>query len=246
MNRPDIDLRRDDFLLGDLRNLEQLAKLEHPERDQVRLYAATVRRLLLDGELGAAVGRRGLPLEFTVPDSQPLVRSARGNHIAQFYLMGMKGYGHLTAFMSPGPNGYDSDADEFNPDGVVDLNLKEFLRQEVAFCGSEFLTRYDAITYVANKVAGGHYDTSSIGRLNESKMRALGELMDCFRIRAEGSSLLLDTGRRTTNTEPGGFKYEPGYIGGVFLELLACVTYILENECVHVLRRTIERDLLHH
>jgi len=41
--------------------------------------------------------------------------------------------------MSPERNGYDAAADEFDPDKVVHLNLTEFLRQEVAFFGSEFL-----------------------------------------------------------------------------------------------------------
>lgn len=243
MPRPDIDLRRDDFLLGDFRNLDRLARVEHPGRDQVRLHAATVRRLLLEGELGAAASRRGLPLKFAVPDSQPLVRSASGGHVAQFCLMGMAGYGNLTAFMSPGPGGYDSTAEEFDPNNVVHLNLAEFLRQEVAFCTGVFLSRHDVIAYVANKVAGVHYDTSPTGRLTESKMRALGELMDRFQIRTEGGSLLLYSGRRAANTEPMGIRYEPDSIGGVFLELLACVTYILESECVLVLRRSIERDL---
>ncbi|WP_038456309.1 hypothetical protein [Paraburkholderia xenovorans] len=148
--------------------------------------------------------------------------------------------------MSPGPGGYDSIAEEFDPNNVVRLNLAKFLGQQVAFCTGVFLTRHDVIAYVANKVAGVHYDTSTTGRLDEAKMRALGELMDRFHIRAEGGSLLLYSGPRTAKTEPTGFRYEPDSIGGVFLELLACVTYILESECVLVLRRSIERDLLRH
>jgi hypothetical protein len=52
------DLSRDAVLFGDLRNLTKLKETQDPTEDDVRTHSAAVRRLLLDGELPAAVGRR--------------------------------------------------------------------------------------------------------------------------------------------------------------------------------------------
>ena len=245
MVRPTIDLERDDFVLGDLRNIEKLLKMERPGRDQIRLYAATIRRLLLEGELEAATGRRGIRLEFRVPDTRALVGSAKGGHIAFFSLLGMTSYGELTAAMSPGPNGFDEAADRFDPDNdVVTLKVPGFIKQVVEFFDGQFLTRSDIITYVANKVGGVHYDPRPKRHLTEDKIRALDGLRNSARIGIEGRSLLIHTPPRGTDAEAPVLGYESNFVGMVFLELLACASHILESQSVQLLRQAIKSDLL--
>ncbi len=77
LTRPnDLDLKRDAVIFGDLRNIAKLKDIQSLTEDDVRLHAAAVRRLLLEGQLAAAARRRRLPLYFYPADSNPLVRSA--------------------------------------------------------------------------------------------------------------------------------------------------------------------------
>jgi hypothetical protein len=90
---PGPDLERDAVLFGDLRNLAKLKEIQNPTEDDVRGHAAAVRRLLLDGELPAAAGRRKLPLKFHPADSNPLMRAARNERVIAFSLLGVAVFG---------------------------------------------------------------------------------------------------------------------------------------------------------
>lgn len=119
------DLPRDAVLFGDLRNLTKLKEIRDPTEDDVRAHSAAVRRLLLDGELPAAAGRRKLPLLFHPADSNPLLIAARNKHAAAFCLWGVSVFGiHFAGLaISSGDQGF---GEIFEPLSHVPLKLDSF------------------------------------------------------------------------------------------------------------------------
>ncbi|TAL73939.1 MAG: hypothetical protein EPN79_01100 [Burkholderiaceae bacterium] len=187
MASPQIDLDRDQILLGDLSNFARLRNIANPTQDEVRLHAAAVRKLLLDGVLPAAAGSRRMPVAFHVPDSLPLVRAARNNHVVGFNLAGLEVFGIEIAGGAIS-RGTVAAAKDFNPSRLIPLKLDSFLKQTVAFSGGELLSRHDVIVYVANKVGGVHYDPKASNAMPQSKIRALGQLRRSLRMGIHGST----------------------------------------------------------
>ena len=237
-----IDLNRDQTILGDLRNFARLRDIRNPSQDEIRLHASAVRRLLLDGVLDAATGSRKMALTFRVPDAIPLERAARNERLVMYVLGGVEAFGifarHGALWVGPSA--------PFDVGAVsdVELNLKSFLRQPVAFCSGTTLTRHEVIKYVANKAGGVHFDRTADKVLTDTKLTALG------RLRRSVKMGVID-GMPTINMVPPGweqdqsehFRYEPEYIDAVYLEFLASLQFILDSEAVQNLRRAIEADL---
>lgn len=237
-----VDLNRDQTILGDLRNFTRLREIVNPSQDEVRLHAAAVRRLLLDGVLAAAAGSRKIALTFKVPDAMPLVRAARNDRLVMYTLGGMEVFGifarHGALWVGPSAHADGSEIRDVN------LKLDSFLRQPVAFCSGTTLTRHDVIVYVANKAGGVHYDPKETAAMPNEKLVAFG------RLRRNAKMGIVD-GVTTINMTPPGweedqsdhFRYEPEYIDAVYLEFLAALQFILDSEPVQDLREAIEGDL---
>jgi hypothetical protein len=253
------DLGRDAVLFGDLRNLSKLKELQGPTEDDVRVHSAAVRRLLLDGELPAAVGRRRLPLFFHPADSIPLVRAARNNRVAAFCLLGVEVFGVRFAGVAIN-RGRQTLGDSLNPEARVALKLDSFLKQTVAMSPplistnsinsqkelkpSVLLTRHDILSYVTNKLGGVHYDLRPKGNLSEQKIHGLGRMRSGFHI---GLSEGLPTIGFNPNTfeedQSSTFTYEPEKIDAVYLEFIAAIELILSSPEVRALRTAISKDL---
>lgn len=169
-----LDLNRDQTILGDLRNFARLQEIQNPSQDEVRLHAAAVRRLLLDGVLAAAAGSREMALTFKVPDAMAFVRAARNERLVMYTLGGMEVFGIIARHgaLWVGPTAA-SDGSEI---GDVDLKLDSFLKQPVAYCSRIMLTRHDVIVYVANKAGGVHYDPKETLAMPKEKLAAFGRL----------------------------------------------------------------------
>ena len=179
---PPPDLDRDAVLFGDLRNLAKLKDIQNPTEDDVRVHAAAVRRLLLDGELPASAGRRRLPLLVFPADSNPLVRAARNSRASAFCLWGVEVFGMHFSGVSLKAGNLPLNED-FHPDNRVALKLDSFLKQTVAMSPPLIqnsyaqpsreisprllLTRHDVLLYIANKIGGVHYDLAPKGHLTE-------------------------------------------------------------------------------
>ena len=253
------DLERGEILFGDLRNLVNLKDVNNPNEEVVRLHAAAVRRLLLDGELAAAAGRRRLPLLFHPTDSNPLVRSARNRRAIAFCLLGVAVFGvQLSgAFLNAGNLPVSED---FHPDTRVHLKIDSFLKQTVAMSPplvqksttyparelspSVLLTRHDVLLYVANKIGGVHYDPAPKGHLTEEKMRALGRMRRSLQIGLRDGIPAIGFNIDSFEEEQAStFKYEPEKIDAVYLEFIATIEVILGSPEVDALRASIAADL---
>ncbi|MHB8404115.1 MAG: hypothetical protein ACYDCJ_01650 [Gammaproteobacteria bacterium] len=242
MPDPQIDLDRDQILLGDLGNFMRLRNAINPTQDEVRLHAAAVRKLLLDGVLLAAAVSRRMPVVFHVPDSLPLVRAARNNHVIGFNLAGVEVFGIWIAGGAIS-RGQISTAQNFDPSRLVKLKLESFLKQTVAFSGGEFLSRYDVIAYVANKVGGVHYDPSPTKKVPENKIRALGQLRRSLRMGIYNGIPQVQFSVPNGEEQSDHFRYEPEFIDAVYLEFLACISFILKSPEVQALQTAITEDL---
>lgn len=253
------DLPRDAVLFGDLRNLTKLKEIQNPTEDDVRAHSAAVRRLLLDGELPAAVGRRRLPLLFHPADAMPLLRAARNNHAAAFCLWGVNVFGIQFAAVAIN-RGDQRLGESFNPESRVPLKLDSFLKQTVAMSPplvltssghppkevrpSVLLTRHDILLYIANKLGGVHYDPMPKGHLSEEKLHGLGRLRRVFQLGlSEGMPTIGFNADTFEEDHSSLFKYEPGKIDAVYLEFIATIELILHSPEVSVLRAAIAKDL---
>ena len=260
MNRePSQDLARDAVLFGDLRNLTKLKEVQRPTEDDVRVHSASVRRLLLDGELPAAVGRRRLPLLFHPADSNPLLRAARNHRVAAFCLLGVEVFGVQFAGVAIN-KGSQRLGDSFNPEARVPLKLDSFLKQTIAMSPplisthsvnspkevrpSVLLSRHDILLYVANKLGGVHYDPMPKGYLSEEKLHGLGRLRHVFHIGLPDGIPTIGLDPRTFEEDQSStFAYEPEKIDAVYLEFIAAIELILSSPEVCALRAAIAKDL---
>ncbi len=260
MNRePSLDLARDAVLFGDLRNLTKLKEIQRPTEDDVRMHSAAVRRLLLDGELPAAISRRRLPLFFHPADSNPLVRAARNNRAAAFCLLGVEVFDVQFAGVAIN-RGIQRLGDSFNPEAHVSLKLDSFLKQTVAMSPplvsthsvnppkelrpSVLLTRHDILLYVANKLGGVHYDPMPKGHLSEEKLRGLGRLRRVIHIGLPDGIPTIGFNSNTFEEDQSAtFAYEPEKIDAVYLEFIAAIELILSSPEVSALRAAIAEDL---
>lgn len=253
------DLARDAVLFGDLRNLTKLKELQEPTEDDVRVHSAAVRRLLLEGELPAAVGRRRLPLLFHPADSNPLVRAARNDRAAAFCLLGVEVFGVQFAGVAIN-RGHQTLGDSFNPEARVPLKLDSFLKQTVAMSPplmsthsvnlpkelrpSVLLTRHDILLYVTNKLGGVHYDPMPKGHLSEEKVHGLGRMRRVFQIGLpEGIPTIGFNPSTFEEDQSSTFTYEPEKIDAVYLEFIAAIKLILTSPEVSALRAAISKDL---
>lgn len=252
-----IDLNRDQTILGDLANFEGLRSVVNPSQDQVRLHAAAVRRLLLDGVLSAAAGSRKLPLLFKVPDAKPLETAAKNRRLIIYTLGGMEAFGIFTRH---GALWAGSAAPDVGGIGDVDLKLESFLKQKVAFVGMPelpadpltglhgvLLSRHDVLLYVANKVGGVHYDPKPTAVLPEMKMKAFGRLRRAVKMGTQDGMAVSHMKIPNPEEEQSEhFRYEPEFIDAVYLEFLAMIQFIIHSSQVKALREAIQADLAKH
>lgn len=253
------DLARDEVLFGDLRNLIKLKEIQFPTKDDVRVHSAAVRRLLLDGELPAAVGRRRLPLIFYPADSNPLLRAGKNNRIAAFCLWGVEVFGVQYAGVAIN-RGNQRFGESFNPEIRVPLKIDSFLKQTVAISPplisvpsahppkvlspSVFLTRHDILLYVANKIGGVHYDPLSNRHLSKEKLHGLGRMRRAFQVGLKNGIPNIDFNTDSFEEDQSStFTYEPEKIDAVYLEFIASIELILHSPEVSVLRAAIAMDL---
>jgi hypothetical protein len=253
------DLSRDAVLFGDLRNLTKLKEIQDPTEDDVRVHSASVRRLLLDGELPAAVGRRRLPLLFHPADSNPLLRAGRNNSVAAFCLWGVDVFGIQFAGVAISA-GNQRLGESFNPESRVPLKLDSFLKQTVAMSPplistpsgrppkelrqSVLLTRHDILLYIANKIGGVHYDPMPKGHLSEEKLHGLGRMRRVFQVGLRDGVPTVGFNAGTFEEDQSStFKYEPEKIDAVYLEFIAAIELILGSPEVGALRAAIAKDL---
>lgn len=242
MSPPQIDLDRDQILLGDLVNFRRLRNIVNPTQDEVRLHASAVRKLLLEGVLPAAAGSRRMPVVFHVPDSLPLVRAARNNHVIGFTLAGLEIFGVEIAG-SAVSRGAVAAAQDFDPSRLVPLKLDSFLKQTVAFSSGELLSRYDVIVYVANKIGGVHYDPKPSSTLTDNKIRALGQLRRSLRVGIYDGISQVQFSVQEGEDQSEHFQYEPEFIDAVYLEFLASISFILNSPEVQTLQTAIVEEL---
>lgn len=260
MNKPnDPDLSRDAILFGDLLNLAKLKDLKNPTEDDVRMHASAVRRLLMDGELVRAAGRRRLPVLFHPTDSNPLVRAARNHKTSAFSLWGVDVFGVRFSGVSLNVGSTLLSVD-FDPDRLVSLKPDSFLKQVVAMSPphirrstthppkvlspSILLTRLDIMQYVANKIGGVHYDPAPSGALTEEKIQALGRIRRAFELELKDGAPVIGVNVDCFEGEhSSSFSYQPKKIDAVYLEFIAIVDLLLSSPEVSALCLAIENDL---
>ncbi|WP_266172220.1 hypothetical protein [Dyella subtropica] len=243
MPQATIDLDRDEVLLGDLNNFTGLKSIQNPSQDQVRLHAAAVRRLLLEGHLAQSCSSRSIKLAFLVPDALPLVRDARKGHVPIFQLAGLEVFGLMIAGLMTHkgpPRGHQAG---FDPGHRVELECGSFLKQVVAGAAGEMITRHDVIIYVANKVGGVHFDPKPTNKLPEAKLHALGVFRNSVRMGLVNGMPTVNFNHTALEDQASKFRYEPAFIDAAYLEFLACIQFIIDSPAVLVLKEAIEVDL---
>lgn len=226
---------REQALLADLNHLERLGAATNPSPEVVRPNAQALCRLLLDGELQAVAAARGLELAFHVPDSLPLVRDARNGHILMFNLAGLRIAGVPMSATWLARAGWA--AADFNKGRQVALKPDAFLRQAVAFCEGELVSRQDVVTYLLEPHS-----------LPAKTKRAIGQLRRRMQLYIENGVAMVMFHPAGEEQHAPAFRYEQAYIDVVYLEFIAAIQYLLASPEVQALRAAIEgqqRPALH-
>lgn len=238
-----IDLARDESILGDFRNFERLQSIEDPSNHEVRLYAAAVRRLLIDnggGLLAPAAASRGIKLAYYAVDTKAMAARARNGKTILYSAGGVKAFGlqfSSIECLHGAVAGNEKSA-------YAEWPLQTFLKQPVLFWRGVSLTRSQVVAYVANKAAGVHYDVKASGLLTAEDMAACESLRTAARLSATGPAILQMNFSAVADTAVlQRFAYSATAMDLVFYELLAIIQAMQASPAVKNLLTEIEAEL---
>jgi hypothetical protein len=145
-------------LSEDMQHIREILNRIDPDRGEVRRLSSILRRLLIDngGDLRNISAPRIGRLMFFAPDNKPVYKADKNRPYAFFGSGGVQAFGiHLRAAAVEAA-ARPQQLEEFDPKRFIPLQMDNFLSQHVLCLQGRWITRRDAIKYMANIASGVH------------------------------------------------------------------------------------------
>lgn len=266
------DLEHDHVVAGHLRSLRALSERHDAaiRHDEITLHAAAARLLLIGDGLQKAASPRGIKLVIQTRDVNvwSRVAAAKSNDTLPFYTMGNEDPRHGVSDLVVSHESI-SVPNELLP---IELSLGSFMKQRCMYlfgcskacqherarksCAEfpecEFVTRHDAVAYIANKMGGTHYDKLPGGSLSEGKLRTVLRCRKFLRVERDRNHVRLSFGNDLFDADPGReltpqtedahtyVDQETDAVVGLFM---GTIRTVVRSESVRELENSIEADL---
>lgn len=168
----------------DILVIRELADAKALSAREIKLRAACLRRLLVDGGglLPRMAARMEIELLLPSTDSSALETQADWGNVPLYYV-GMEGAPYVSSgvMQKPLPQGtvmpYDSS------EKPILVSLPEFLKQITLYYNGISITKANVIDYVSNKAGGVHFDRKQSKEFTAQKLNALDRLRGAFKLK---------------------------------------------------------------
>jgi hypothetical protein len=197
--------------IEDMRHLRDV--VNKPDATELRRLTNILRRLLIDGDLGKIAAPRIGRFEVLSPDNKPFLNFQYeffgSASVICFGIYVRAASVQTTAAKQPNVAGFD-------PNRTVELGLHNFLRQRVLCFQNQWVTRQQAIKYIAHIGSGVHS-----GVAKEGIDKAIARIRKCAAYRAIGDTCNLSFDIAAFGQKEPPFRYTPEAIDPVLVEVLA-------------------------
>lgn len=209
----------------------------------LRHASSIVRRWLVDGTLQRVSSPRIDRIKVRVVDNNPVYCLSQTGKIRVFVSGGalVHGVEILRIMDSNGRN--PPPTDSFYSCNLINLQLKDFIKQRVIYTQGEWLTRSQVVKFVANVDHGVHS-----GRSDDHWKKLLSNFRFQVSVQLEtgpdgnpAPSIVAGVGAADEVISPQ--SYDPRKVNGVLLELLATIGFLISSPDVEHLIEVIRAEM---
>lgn len=220
-------------LVDDLGHIRTIVSAVEPTPGDIRRLAVLVRRLLIYDELRKVATPRTGRIQIRAPDLNPLYRSNEKRPFLFLLADQVTIFGVMMAAMMVEQGAGARELPNFHPDAKALLRLDTFQNQRVLCHKGTWVTRADAITYVAN--VGGNVHTTDAAEVGHLLIR---EVRNSARISLQGEGVQLGY-RLPSTTEEGPIRADPTAIDVALLMLVGTAQHLTSSPDVMALEAAI-------
>jgi hypothetical protein len=226
--------------IEDMPHIREIVNKANPDRGELRRLSGVLRRLLIDkgGDLKDIAAPRIGRFTLLSPDNKPVFKAARKRPYEFFGSAGVAACGiyFRAAVVEKGSNAHR--LENFDPDRTVALGHDNFLSQDVLCLQGKWITRRDAIKYIANIASGVH---SGIVKTETEKAIARIRKSATYKAIPNAANFTFNIDALYPNEPP--FQYAPDAIDPVLVELLAAAHFLELSPDIRRLETDIRAEL---
>lgn len=224
----------------DMPHIREVVNKQNPDRGELRRLSAVLRRLLIDngGDLRTVAAPRIGRFTILSPDNKPIFKTARKHPYEFFGSAGVSAFGvHFrAAAVEKAPKPQPSE--DFDPERTVALPLDNFLSQDVICLQGKWITRRDALKYIANIASGVH---SGVPKEEIEKVIARVRRSAVYNAVPGAANFAFNIDALYADDPP--FQYTPDAIDPVLVEVLAASHFIELSPDIRRLETTVQQEL---
>jgi hypothetical protein len=213
--------------IEDMSHIREMLDKVDPDRGEVRRLSGVLRRLLIDGGDGDLMvispPRIGRPL-FSTPDNKPLYKADKKHPFTFFGSAGVKTFGVIiraAMVIKDPPPGPSAPEEGYDPVKSVSLPMHNFLSQNVLNLEGQWITRRDAIKFMAHIASGVHSKSPK-----EQIEKVIARIRQCVMYSAVPGAATLQFNIDALLPTAPPFRYEPDAIDPVLVEVLATAHFL--------------------
>lgn len=234
-------------LIEDLQHLREVLAREDPSPGELRRLSSTLRRLLLgtDRDLSKVAAPRIGRIKLLEPDNKPVYKASRKGALKFFASARVSAFGieHAAAMMNQGNRPLP--LKDFDPDRTIEVRIDNFLSQWVLFLDGKWVSRGDAIEFMANVASGVHSGSpESATRRKQETYTLLDRIRYCVTFTgASGGVATMSVNWDVILGDARPIEYDPTAIDPVLVELLAAARFITNSPDVGRLEKIITKEV---
>jgi hypothetical protein len=228
-------------LAEDMTHVRETLNRSDPDRGGLRRLSAVLRRILIDngGDLRDVAAPRIGRFQILSLDNKPVYKADKERPYAFFGSGGVAAFGISFRAVTIENGNSAQVLEDFDPDRTITLSLEGFLGQQVLCLQGDWVTRRDAVKYIANIASGVHSGTAK-----DDVDRRIARLRSVVSYRAqslETASINFDTSA-FQNAEPP-FRYQSDALDPVLVEVLATAHFLAVSPDIGRLEEVIRLEL---
>jgi hypothetical protein len=225
-------------LVDDLSHAREIVSQPKPSSGDIRRLSAQLRRLLVDRILSVVASPRLGKLTLLAPDVQPVIVSNRANPIPFFMLGGAEVFGFSYTAGIAERAGAARAIPNFDPERRIALNLDSFMRQPVLCFEGSWITRNQALKYIANVAHGVH--SGSAADDTEKLIRRMRHIASAGVLNGL-PTLKMDVGAFSIIELPAAISGDT--IDGVLLEVLATAQHLVKSPDILAIEALVKAEI---
>lgn len=225
--------------MEDLAYLRSLSDTKDPVKADIRRSSAVLRRLLIDGDLNKVAAPRIGRVHLQALDNKLLYASSRKEPFPFLMSGGTSIFGIWVRCAMVERAGHPRPLPkEFDPDRLIDLRLHNFRKQNVLSFEGQWISRAEAIKYVANVSSGVHS-----GKPKTDVDHLINRLRHAVTLSVDNGTLTIAFNPDVFHKTDLPIQYNPEEIDPVLFELMVTVHMMVNSPDIICLDTEIAKEL---